>query len=63
MADIMNYGMSQKRYTKLIKRNLKLITPINNMYLFLASFVGIYLVLREIWPSEHEIYTKNFGQL
>ena len=43
------------------------------MYLFLdftqsnlnfePSFVGIDQVLREIWLSEHEFHTTNFGQL
>ena len=31
------YRVSQKKYTKLIKPNLKLITLINHMYLFLDS--------------------------
>ena len=61
-----------KRYTKLIKLNLKLITSIINMYLFLSStqynlnfeplLVGIQQVLREIWLFEREFQARNFGQ-
>ena len=28
-----------------------------------SSFVGIHKVLREIWLSEHEFQTRNFGKL
>ena len=62
-----------KKYTKLIKRKLKLITSINNMQLLINSaqfnlnfepwFAGIHQVLREIWLSEHEFQARNFGQL
>ena len=51
------YWVSQEMYTKLIKRNLKLITSINNMQLFLDSkqsnldfefsFAGIHKVFKE----------------
>ena len=66
-------GFLKEKYAKLIKRNLKLITSINNMQLFLdgtqfdlnfeSSFVGIHQVLREMWLFEHELQTRNFGQL
>ena len=62
--------VSQKKYTKLTKRILKLIMSINNMELFLdstqsslnfeSSFVGIYQVLKEIQLIEHEFQTRNF---
>ena len=62
-----------KKYTKLIKYNLKLTRSISTMQLFLnftqsnlnfePSFVGIYQLLREIWVFEHEFHTRNFGQL
>ena len=65
--------VSQKKYTKLIKCNLKLITSINYVQLFLdciqsnfdfkPSFDEIYQVLREIWLFEHEFQATNFGQL
>ena len=67
------YRVSQKKYTKSIKRNLKLITLIINMWLFLhftqsnvnfePSFVEIHQVLREPWHFEHEFQARNFGQL
>ena len=71
------YRVSQKRYTKLTKRNLKLIMSIINMSLFLnftksnlnfePSFGGIYQVLKEIWLIGHEfhdeVHVRNFGQL
>ena len=51
-------------YTKLIRRNFKLITSINNMLLILhssqsnlnfePSLVGIHQVLRGIWHFEYE---------
>ena len=62
-----------KMYAKLFKLNLKLITLITNMLLFLnsiqsdlnfePSFVGIHQVLKEIWLFEHEFQARNFGQL
>ena len=65
--------MSQKKYKKLIKHKLKLISSIDNKYLFLyfkqpnlifdPSFVGIHLVLIEICPFEHEFQNSNLGQL
>ena len=60
-------------YTKLIKRNLKLVTLINNMWLFLDSiqsnlnfehsFVVIRQVLREICLFEHKFQARKCGQL
>ena len=60
-------------YGKLIKRNLRLITSINNMELYAdstlsnlkfdPSFAGIHQVLREIWLFEHKFQARNFGQL
>ena len=62
-----------KKYTKLIKQNLKLITSINNMWLFLnftqcslnfePSFVRIHQVLKDIWLFEHKFQARNFDQL
>ena len=53
------YRVSQKKYAKLIKRSLRLITSINDMLLFSdfaqsnlnfeLSFVENHQVLREIW--------------
>ena len=65
--------LPKKKYTKLIKCNLKLITLINNMQLFLdstqsnlnfePSFVAILQVLREIWLFGHEFQARNFDQI
>ena len=62
-----------KMDTKLIKSNLKLITLINNMQLFLDSaqsnsnfeppVAGIHEVLREICLFEHNFQARKFGQL
>ena len=67
------YWVSQKMYTKLIKRNLKLIALINNMQLFLVStqsnfnfepsFARIHKVLREIWLFKHKFPAGHFDQL
>ena len=66
-------GCLKKRYAKLIKRNLKLITSIINMKLFgncaqsnlnfEPPFVGIHQVLREIWLFEQKFQARNFGRL
>ena len=66
-----NVPAVSKKYTKLIKCNLKLIMLINTVLLILdstqfslnfePSFVGIYQVLTEIWLFQHEFYTRNFG--
>ena len=63
----------KKKYTKLVKRNLKLIRLINNMLPFSnftqsnlnfePSFVRICQVLTEIWPFLNEFENENFGQL
>ena len=34
----------------------------NSNLTFEPSFVGIYQVLREIWPFEHEFQSRNFDQ-
>ena len=62
-----------KNVYKLMKRNLKLITSINSMQIFLVfkqsnlsfelSFVEIHQVLREIWLFEHEFQASKFGEL
>ena len=62
-----------KQTTKLISRNVKFITSINNASLFLdstqsnlnfePSFVGIHHALRETWLFEYECQATNFGQL
>ena len=68
-------GVSNKVYKvyKVYKCNLKFITLINNMQLYLdftksnlnfePSFLGIHQVLREIWLFEHKLQGRNFGQL
>ena len=66
-------GCQKRRYTKLIERNLKLVTSINIVKLLLdftqsnlnfeSLFVEICPVLREIWLFEREFQAKNFGQL
>ena len=66
-------GCLKKKYAKLIRHNLKLITWINNISLFSnftqsnlnfgASFVGIHQVLREIWLFQHEFQAISSGQL
>ena len=60
-------------YAKFIKRNLNLITSINDMQLFLDStrsninfefsVAGIHEVWREISLFEHKSQARNFGQL
>ena len=67
------YWVPQKKDTKLIKRNLKLIIviiicnwfqiPHNLSQNFKPLFVGIHQVLREIWLFEHKFQARNFGQL
>ena len=67
------YLVSQKIYTRLSKRNLKSVTSINDMLVFLdctqsdlnfePSFIEIRQVLREIWLLKHEFQARNFGQL
>ena len=71
---VLKPGVSKKKYTKLIKRNLKLKTSVN-MQLFLdctqsdlnfePSFVEIHQVLREIWLFKKNVNfkPKNFDQL
>ena len=64
-----NYRVS-KKYTKLIRHNLRPIKLINNTYNystqfklnFESSFVGIHQVLRETWLFGHEFQARNFGQ-
>ena len=63
----------KKIYTKIIKRNLKLITLISNISLVLdctqsnlnvePSFAGFHGILRVIWLVEHKFQARNFGQL
>ena len=58
------YWVSQKKHTKFINLNLKLVMRINSMWLLLhftqshltfePSFVEIHLVLTMIWLYEHE---------
>ena len=58
LRNLAKIAVVSKKYTKLIKYNLKMIMLIKNMLLFLTSkhfkfifepsFVGIHLVLREI---------------
>ena len=65
--------LSQKNAYKFNRHNLKLITLINNMQLFLdstqsnlnyeRSFPRIHEVLGEVWLSEHKFQTRNFDQL
>ena len=68
LKNLAKVAVVPKKYTKLIKRNLKSITSINNMKLFLTSkdsnfnfepsFIGIHQVLRVIWPFEHEFQSR-----
>ena len=60
-------------YTKLIKRNLKFITSIINIWLLLdfkqsnlnfePSFAEIHDVLGEIWLFGPKFQARNFGKL
>ena len=53
-------GCLQQTYTKLIKRNLKLIALISNMHLFLDCK---QCILDLEWLFEHEFQALSFGQL